>query len=51
MAADWPALGSTVRVVGVLGTDDRDQDEGRGPRIENRNAGDVSVISTPASHR
>jgi DNA/RNA endonuclease YhcR with UshA esterase domain len=51
MAADWPALGSTVRVVGVLGTDDRDQDEGRGPRIENRNASDVSVISTPASNR
>lgn len=43
-ADDWPAVGTTVQVVGVLGTDDRDQDEGRGPRIEPRSGDDVSVV-------
>lgn len=47
MPDDWPAIGSTVRVTGVLGTDNRDQDEGRGPRIENRSADDVVVVAAP----
>jgi DNA/RNA endonuclease YhcR with UshA esterase domain len=48
MPGDWPTLGSMVRVTGVLGTDDRNQDEGRGPRIENRSAADVEVVAGPA---
>jgi DNA/RNA endonuclease YhcR with UshA esterase domain len=48
VAGDWPAIGTTVRVTGVLGTDDRNQDEGRGPRIENRSAGDVTVVTAAA---
>jgi uncharacterized protein YdeI (BOF family) len=48
LPATWPAMGSIVRVTGVLGTDDRDQDEGRGPRIENRSAADVVLVTEPA---
>jgi len=44
VAGDWPAIGSMVQVVGVLGTDDRDQDEGRGPRIEPRSVDDVTAL-------
>jgi DNA/RNA endonuclease YhcR with UshA esterase domain len=50
LPGDWPAIGSMVRVTGVLGTDDRDQDEGRGPRIENRSVDDVAVVTTPAGN-
>jgi uncharacterized protein YdeI (BOF family) len=46
--ADWPAVGAMVRVTGVLGTDDRNQPEGGGPRIENRRVDDVVVITMPA---
>jgi hypothetical protein len=48
MPADWPVPGTMVRVTGVLGTDDRDQPEGRGPRIENRSASDVVVVTAAA---
>jgi len=48
MPADWPAIGSTVTVTGVPGTDDRDQPEGGGPRIENRSVDDVVVATGPA---
>ena len=37
---DWPAVGSTVRVTGVLGTDDRNDP---GPRIELRDTNDLVV--------
>ena len=50
LPGDWPATGSMVRVTGVLGTDDRDQPEGRGPRIENRNAADVVLVTAPAKN-
>lgn len=43
VAGDWPALSSTVRVTGVLGTDDRDTP---GPRIELRDIDDI-VVGTP----
>lgn len=49
MAGDWPAAGTMVRVTGVLGTDDRNQPEGGGPRIENRSAADVVVVASPAA--
>ena len=39
-AADWPALGSMVRVMGVLGTDDRNEPA----RLETRRPGDVTTI-------
>ena len=43
---DWPAVGTTVRVVGVLGTDNRsDVPEGTGPRVEVRRKGDVTTVS------
>lgn len=42
---DWPAVGTAVRVRGVLGTDDRtDVPEGTGPRLEPRRKGDLTVI-------
>ncbi len=50
VAGDWPAVGTQVRVTGVLGTDDRDRDEGRGPRIENRSADDVVVVTSPGGN-
>jgi DNA/RNA endonuclease YhcR with UshA esterase domain len=43
VAGDWPALSSTVRVTGVLGTDDRNTP---GPRIELRDINDI-VVATP----
>ncbi|GMR13848.1 MAG: hypothetical protein BMS9Abin29_2071 [Gemmatimonadota bacterium] len=43
VAGDWPAVGSTVRVTGVLGTDDRNTP---GPRIELRDINDI-VVATP----
>jgi uncharacterized protein YdeI (BOF family) len=48
-AADWPAVGTAVQVIGVLGTDDRDQDEGRGPRIETRSVDDLTVVGAGVS--
>jgi uncharacterized protein YdeI (BOF family) len=48
MPTDWPAVGAMVQVTGVLGTDDRSQPEGGGPRIENRSVDDVVVVTTPA---
>lgn len=47
LPADWPAIGSMVAVTGVLGTDDRNQPEGGGPRIENRSVDDVVVVAGP----
>jgi uncharacterized protein YdeI (BOF family) len=41
----WPAVGSTVRVSGVLGFDDRDQPEGMGPRIELRDIDDIGMVT------
>ena len=44
---DWPAVGTTVRVVGVLGTDNRsDVPEGTGPRVEVRQKEDVTTVSS-----
>lgn len=48
MPGAWPTVGTMVQVTGVLGTDDRDQPEGRGPRIENRSAADVVVVTAAA---
>jgi len=46
VTADWPVVGTSVRVTGVLGTDDRSGiPEGTGPRIEVRRKGDVVAIS------
>jgi hypothetical protein len=46
-AGDWPATGTTVKVVGVLGTDDRtDVPEGTGPRVEVRRKEDVGTVPT-----
>jgi hypothetical protein len=43
--SDWPAVGTTVQVVGVLGTDDRsDVPKGTGPRVEVRRKEDVTTI-------
>ena len=43
---DWPAIGTTVQVVGVLGTDNRsDVPEGTGPRVEVRRKEDVTTVS------
>lgn len=41
----WPAVGSTVRVTGVVGFDDRDQPEGMGPRIEPRDEDDIAMVT------
>jgi hypothetical protein len=44
---DWPAVGTTVRVLGVLGTDNRtDVPEGTGPRVEVRRKEDVAIVSS-----
>ena len=44
-AGDWPAVGTTVLVVGVLGMDNRsDVPEGTGPRVEVRRKGDVGIV-------
>lgn len=40
--ADWPAAGATVRVTGVLGTDDRDT---RPERIELRDVNDLAITT------
>lgn len=46
VAGDWPAVGTTVKVVGVLGTDDpSDLPEGTGPRVGVRRKGDVTLPS------
>ncbi len=43
--ASWPAIGSTVRVTGVVGFDDRNQPEGMGPRIEPRDLDDIAMVT------
>ncbi len=46
VTGDWPAVGTTVKVVGVLGTDDRSGvPEGTGPRVEVRRKEDVTTGS------
>lgn len=45
-AGDWPAVGTTVQVVGVLGIDNRsDVPEGTGPRVEVRRKEDVGTVA------